>query len=200
MRFPDGTSPEDALSIARETGDLAALGELSLLSALRVSWSLPGRLLAPLEPAVGFTCSLPRDVALRRMGTVAAMLDLTPAVTQPALLETAGALREAGFSLAVRTLEPELLEDDLRGLQPELWALPESVWAGDEAYLERLIGAARDRGALVLAFGVEQPGQLAHLRRLGLDLATGPHLGRSAPATAWTPTRISMSWPREASR
>ena len=200
MRFPDGTSPAQAQSAARETGGAAALGELSLLSALRVSWNLPGSLLAPLEPAEDFTLSLPQGFTLRRVGSALAILDLTPAVTETAIRATAGVLREAGFALGVQFHAPQMPGRVLQWLQPELIALTAEIWASDEPSSLALGAMAREHESLLLACGVRESGQLTQLRRRDLDLATGPYLGRGAPAPVWTPARIGLSWPREAAR
>lgn len=171
MRFPDGTSPDEAVSPARERCGLGSLGKLSL----------------------------PHGFSLRRMSTALSLLDLTPEVTRVAIHETSAVLRGSGFALGFLLHAPDLPVDNMQELEPELLAVAEDVWAGDGPGFAGLVDRARGQETLVLATGVRDGSGLSQLRRLGSELVTGPHLGRSAPASAWTPARVGLSWPREAS-
>ncbi len=197
MRFPDGTGPSAAAAAAREAGDLAALGELSLLSAMRVSWSLAGSLLVDVWPTEDFLCRVPQATALRKTTDVLAELAITAEVSAGALRHTATHLREQGFALALAGEDTAALCDAAETLRPEVLRLQAPLREGPEA--TALLSAARKLGALVLGDGVDRPGQVAELRLLGCDLVEGPHLGRPAPAGVCTPARVSLSWPREAS-
>ena len=197
MRFPDGTRPLAAVAAAREAGDLAALGELSLLSAMRVSWNLRGSLIVDVWPAEDFLCRVPQGTALRKTADVLAELAITPEVSAGAMRQTATVLREQGFALALAGEDAAALCRAAETLRPEVLRLQAPLPQGPDA--TALLAAGRKLGALVLGDGVDRPGQVAELRHLGCDLVAGPHLGRPAPAGTWTPARISLSWPREAS-
>lgn len=197
-RLQGGTTPADAFAVARETGDLSALGELSLLSALRESWNLPGRLIVRIEPTPDFTCTLPADTLLRPRGAIVAELRLSAHVQTDALRHTADVLRRQGCSFALSGQDLPSLGAALADLQPAIVMLDHAQWS--EADALHLIDRSHRAQALVLCSGVDQPGQIETLRRSGCALVAGRHVGRPAPAAAWTPARISVSWPPEASR
>lgn len=199
-RFLDGTTPAEAFAVARETGDLAAFGELSLLSALRVSWNLPGRLLLRVDPTPDFTCALPNGAMLRRSGAIVAELQVSAHLQAGALRHTADALRRQGVSIALSGQDVQALARAFEDLRPDIVKVGPQQWSQGEDDALGLIGMTHDAQALVLCSGIDGPGQIGRLATLGCDLVEGRHIGRPAPADAWTPARIGLSWPPEASR
>ncbi len=196
-RLMNGTAWHEAAAIARETGDLAELAELSLLSALRASWELPGSLVVRLDPAEDFSCQLPQDTLLRRSQAIVADVHLSS--DEPAAYRhTLGALRREGVAIAVSGRDLPSLIRVLAEIRPDVVRLGAPQW--NQADVEAFAGSVHAAGALLLCDGVTEPGQLDDLQRQGCDLVAGGHVGRPAPADAWTPARIGLSWPSERSR
>ncbi len=199
-RFLDGTSPAEAFAIARETGDVAALGELSLLSALRASWNLPGMLLLRVDPTEDFAFELPSDTVLRPSGAIVAELPISAHVQAAALRHTAAVLRGQGLSLALSGHDSQALSRAFEDVGPDIVKVGPQQWSQGGEDVLGLIGIAHGAKALALCSGIDRPGQIGPLAELGCDLVEGRHVGRPAPVDAWTPARIGLSWPSEASR
>ncbi len=196
-RFVNGMSWHEAVSAAREMGQLGELASLSLLSAVRAGWRLPGRLAVPVGPARDMDCALPWDRLLRQSREVVVDLELSLDGAEGAGTRTLDACREAGVSIAFSAGDAQTLRVALPRLRPDIVRMDAPrLLQGDAA---AALSQVHDTGALLLCDGVKQRSDVTALARLGCDLVAGPVVGRPAPADAWTPARIGLSWPFGAS-
>ena len=206
-RWRDGDAgyvpPSEFIALAEDTGVIDALGDWVLGELLRQArvWRDEG-----LHPRYGFNVA-PRQ--LRQPGFVPSVIsaleshgldagdfviELTEsawALEESQSVESLGALREAGFRLAIddfgagysslsriRDFPAEVIKIDrslLRGV-PEH---PQSV-----ATMTAIFQLAAALGSDVVAEGVETDEQYAFLKEQGCALAQGFALGRPAPAEA----------------
>jgi diguanylate cyclase (GGDEF)-like protein len=100
----------------------------------------------------------------------------------------AGAYREHGVRFAADDVgDGHSTLEVLAALDPEFIKLARSLSTttartGSRAAIRAAQAFARDRGAMVIAEGVESPTVAADLRELGITLGQGNHLGLPAPA------------------
>jgi diguanylate cyclase (GGDEF)-like protein len=194
------------IDVAEETGLVGALGDRVLADALAVfaRWSAEEWCPQGLHLAVNASVrqlvdeTFPDAVAeaLTRSGVPGDALWFE--ITETALMtdvvaagRTLGRLRGMGVHLSV---------DDfgtgygsltyLRRFPVEGVKIDRSFVQGigrdedDEAIVAGVIGLGHSLGLSVVAEGIEEPGQFAHLQDLGCDLGQGYLLGRPAPAAA----------------
>jgi EAL domain-containing protein (putative c-di-GMP-specific phosphodiesterase class I) len=196
-RFVNGMSWHEAVFAAREMGELGELASLSLLSAVRTGWQLPGRLKVPVGPAQDMDCALPWDRLLRKSREVVIDVDLALDGLEEASTRTLEACRAAGVSIALSARDAQTLRVALTRLRPDIVRMDASRLRGDDG--AATLSRVHDAGALLLCDGVGQGSDVTAFAGLGCDLVAGPALGRPAPADAWTPARIGLSWPFGAS-
>lgn len=188
-RFPNGTNPEDVWLLAQARNLTLPLDKLSIHSAVREGFSLPGRLFVNVEPSSLRTredmASLLADILPVRPIDEGLVLELTERGTFDAPARVPGVLlalddcgtKDATFAQCSR-------------LHPNYIKLDKSVverWARDplDELLPAWVALGQSLGAIVLAEGVEDPHLLSRLTRAGVSLVQGFAFGRPREPEFW---------------
>ena len=192
-RFADGRSPD------RWFADAAAVGLGSELELLAIEEALHGRAALPR----GLALSLNTSAETLSSGALETVLRRAPRgrlvveITEHSDVEDLGTLRAAMDSL--RDLVRFAIDDvgaGYSGLRRVLDLKPDAIKLDMEltrdidrdpargALATAMVGFAAGIGAAIVAEGVENEEELAELRRLGVRLGQGYHLGRPMTALA----------------
>jgi len=189
-RFTDGTRPDLKFHDAEEAGLGLELEMACLAAAVRVATALPPgtwlslnvspALAMTVEPLLNILRDVHRDVVLE--------------ITEHVPIESYTRLAEA---LNVLRAHARLAVDDAgagyAGLRHILEVRPDFVKLdislvravdtdpARRAMIGSMIAFAREAGCVLLAEGIETPGELATLRKLGVGLGQGYLLGRPGP-------------------
>jgi len=200
--------PNDFVPLAEETGLIGALGEWVLQEALQqtAAWKRAGLVPDGFYTSVnvsprqlldaGFVPLVERLVS----GNMLVPSDVVLEITETALMSEGSAMAEAVFALADFGT-PLSIDDFGTGYSclSYLRYLPMTQLKVDRSFVADMTGNPRDAalvaavvalahgfGMTCVAEGVEDAGQINHLRTLPCDLAQGFHLSRPGPAVAWT--------------
>ncbi len=200
-------APAEFIPVAEESGLVVALGAEVLREACRqlVRWQRDRPEGARLRMAVNVSVLQLDDPSF--VDTVAAVLDETgiePGTLWLEIIETslAADIEQATAALrALRELGVRLALDDFGtgySTLTHLQRFPVHALKIDRSFVgglgrdpeattivEMIISVADTLGLQLVAEGVENETQLAHLRRLGCGLCQGYHFGRPAPAEAY---------------
>jgi EAL domain-containing protein (putative c-di-GMP-specific phosphodiesterase class I) len=193
-RFANGDAPDQVFADAARAGLGADLEAATLTAAIRDAARLPSHAWLALNVSPAFLGDSARLIMILGQRT----RPITLEITEHDVIQDYGRIHAAMAALAP---DVRLAVDDagvgvanfqhLVELRPALVKIDRGLISGVNASVSRqavvvgLVHFAAVSGASVLAEGIETEAEQETVRRLGVTLGQGYHLGRPAPVESW---------------